>query len=64
MKIHTTGNTAKILGIGKDKLFYLEETGKIPAAQRTSSGKRFYTTGDIQKLKSQLIHLGYLTAGK
>ena len=54
MKIYTSGEVARLLGIPFNKLLYLENTGKIDPAKRTGTYKRYYTKEDLEMLKEQL----------
>lgn len=55
MRIFTTGEIAQILNISRHKLYYMEETGKIPRATKTGTWKRFYTEEDLAKLRKILL---------
>lgn len=54
MKVYTTGEACRLLGIRMHRLFYLEEAGQIPRARRTGTSKRYFTEADIQKLRETL----------
>lgn len=54
MQIYTSGEVARMLGMRRAKLIYMEETGKIPLARRTGTLKRYFTDADIRKLKQGL----------
>lgn len=60
MQIFTTGEVAKLLGITKERLFYLEARGQIEPAQRTGTGKRVYTRDDIYRLRQVLKRVNLL----
>ena len=49
MKILTVREVLDHLGISRAKLYYMEETGKIPPARRTFTGKRFFLPGDLER---------------
>ncbi|MBI4370002.1 MAG: MerR family transcriptional regulator [Elusimicrobia bacterium] len=51
MKILTSGEVARILGVSKEALFYREEAGQIPKARRTGTGKRYFLPSDIKRLQ-------------
>lgn len=51
MRVFTTGEVAARLGVRREWLYYWEERSKIPRARRTGSGKRFYTSADLQRLR-------------
>ena len=57
MEIMTTGTVAHKLRISKDRYFQLEESGRLPAAKRTSTGKRFFLPADVVKLRKALSKL-------
>lgn len=59
-QIFTSGEVARLLGIRKEKLFYLEERGKIQPAQRTGTGKRVYTRDDVYRLRQELKRVNLL----
>ncbi len=54
MKIYTSGEVAKILGITYEQLLYKEKRGYIKTAQKTGSGKRIYNDNDIKAIKKVL----------
>lgn len=54
MEVMTTGTLVRLLGISKEKYFRLEDSGKFPSARRTATGKRFFLTQDVQRLKHLL----------
>lgn len=51
MKIFNIGEAARILEVPFYTIQYLERTGKIPKASRSSSGHRYYTNEDLEILK-------------
>lgn len=57
MQILTVKDVLIALGATRAQLYYWEETGKIPPARRTSTGKRYYLPVDVEKIKGAL-HAG------
>lgn len=53
MTILTVKDVMNRLGVSRSKLYYMEETGKIPPARRTSTGKRFYLPADLLRIKEK-----------
>lgn len=45
------GEAAKASGVTAKMIRYYEETGLIPAAERTASGYRAYSTKDVHRLQ-------------
>jgi len=45
------GEVSAAVGISAKMIRYYEQTGLIPAAQRTASGYRTYATADIHRLR-------------
>ena len=54
MQIYTSTETARLLGIPFYRLYYLELTNRITPARRTATGRRYYTTGDVEVLKEEV----------
>jgi len=54
-KILTSKDVCRELSIPFYKLQYLFDTGKIRDVERTSSGKRVYTDGDIKVIREALF---------
>jgi DNA-binding transcriptional MerR regulator len=54
MTILTVKDVLEHLGISRAKLYYMEETGKIPPSRRTSTGKRYYLPEDLAQIKQNL----------
>lgn len=52
MKLFSTGEVARLVGVSLENLAYRERTGKVPRASRMGNGKRFYTESDIRRLKN------------
>jgi DNA-binding transcriptional MerR regulator len=61
--IHTRASAASILGIHPDTLKRWEDEGVVPGAQRDTSGRRLYTTAEVEKLK-QIAEERRLAYGK
>ena len=57
MEIYTSTEVAVLLGIPFYRLYYLELTGKINSPKRTGTGRRYYTTEDVQAIKEKLNSL-------
>jgi DNA-binding transcriptional MerR regulator len=55
--VFTSKDICKKLKIPFYKLQYLFDTGKIQDVQRTSSGKRIYTEGDIKAIGDVLFEV-------
>lgn len=53
-RVFTTGEACRLLRIRRHTLMYLEETGKIPPASKTGTGKRYYMLQDIRELRRVL----------
>lgn len=47
----TISECARILGVTPSWLRFGERLGSLPLAQRTQSGWRYYTWGDIERLR-------------
>ncbi len=56
-RILTSKDVCMELSIPFYKLQYLFDTGKIRDVERTSSGKRVYTDGDIKVIKEALFEV-------
>lgn len=54
MKIFTATEVARLLGVPFYRLYYLELTEQVSPAQRTASGRRYYTDENVEMLKEQL----------
>ena len=54
MTIFTVVDAIRSLGISRARLYYLEETKKIPVARRTSTGKRYFLPQDLVAIKKKL----------
>lgn len=54
VKILTVKDVLVALGATRAQLYYWEETGKVPPARRTSTGKRYYLPGDVEKIRGSL----------
>lgn len=57
MKIYSTGEVCRRLGIQSEKLFYMERTGKIGEAKRLGNGKRFFTEADLRSIERVLVRM-------
>lgn len=55
MKIFSTGEVCRELGIPLEKLYYWERVGKIPASRRLGNGKRYFVREDVARLKKLLV---------
>ena len=56
-RILTSKDVCRELRIPFYKLQYLFDTGKIQDVERTSSGKRVYTEGDIKVIREALFEV-------
>lgn len=54
MKILTVADVIRLLGISRARLYYLEETKKIPAARRTSNSRRYFLPKDLTRIKQKI----------
>lgn len=57
MQVFTTGEVCRRLRIRMHRFCYLEQSGRIPRARRTGSGKRVFTEADINQLERALKKL-------
>ncbi len=48
---YTISQAAAILGVSAQWLRFGERLGSLPLARRTSGGHRFYSPGDIERLR-------------
>lgn len=49
--IHTRASAASILGIHPTTLKRWEDEGVVPVAQRDTTGRRVYTSAEVENLK-------------
>lgn len=54
MNILIVADVIKRLRISRARLYYLEETAKIPAARRTSTGKRYFLPEDVIQIRKKI----------
>lgn len=54
MDILTVQDVLAALGVSRARLYYLEETGQIPPARRTSTNRRYYLPHDVERIRQKL----------
>lgn len=55
MRLLTTGEASRELGISVEWLRKLERQGRIPKARRMLNGRRVYTFEDVEHIRDTLI---------
>lgn len=55
VKLASSGEVARQLGVGRWIIIYLVESGKIPEPQRIG-GKRVFNEADIEKMRQILVN--------
>ena len=49
-QLFSTGDVAKILGVGQHKVMYAHTSGRVPEPRLRFAGHRAYTAADLQRM--------------